>query len=241
MKNNLLKQIYITVDVDWAIDPVMEYCLVLFDELDINTTINITHETKLLNRMKQKHELGIHPNFNFLLNGQVAKYSNYQDAIAKVKDIVPTAVTVRSHACVSGSQIRYAFAENNLKYELNTMIIPSKGQCIYPWKLADMWQVPYIFEDDVFATWDDKRAYWFDSDWEMVRVLNFHPIHIFLNTESLDRYNTARPYLQDIDRLSKLRNLDYYGTEVLLRELVAKGRRDGFEFKMISDLGGELE
>ena len=133
MKNKSSKKFYITVDVDWAIDPVLQYCLNLFDELDVITTINVTHATKLLRVMREKHELGIHPNFNFLLGGTADEGDSYLKAVSSVMELVPDALTVRSHACVSGSQLKYAFAEHGLKYELNTMIIPSEGQIIHPW------------------------------------------------------------------------------------------------------------
>lgn len=231
------KNIYITIDVDWAIDPVMEYCLDLLDALNIRATINITHKTKLIERMRKKHELGIHPNFNMLLEGQSAKMDNYREVIKNVKALVPDAKTVRSHACVCGSQLHYAFAENGLKYELNTMIIPSKGQRIFPWKLANVWQIPYIFEDDVFFSSEEvEKEYWFDSDWNMVRVLNFHPIHIFLNTETLDRYNRAKPYLKDFNRLVEFRNAQNYGTENLLKNMVNMGKSKEYEFRIISEL-----
>lgn len=242
MKNEISKKMYITLDIDWAIDPVIQYCLDLFEELGIQTTINVTHATELMDIMSKKHELGIHPNFNFLLSGEADKESNYSKVISSLKNLVPDAVTVRSHACVSGSQLKYEFVKSGLKYELNTMIIPSKGQYIKPWCLAGVWQIPYIFEDDVyFGNENHASEYWFDEGWEMPRVMNFHPIHIFLNTESMERYNTSRPYLKDIDKLNKCRNMDNYGTEKMLRKLVSDGKTLGYTFETIRRLGENLE
>ncbi len=235
------KILYITIDVDWAIDPVLDYSLQLFKELDIKTTINITHETSLIPEMKKKHELGIHPNFNVLLSS-CDQEMDYLGIIEKTKSIIPDAITVRSHSCVSGSQIRYALSNRGIKYELNDIIIPEKGQRIYPWKLFDLWQIPYIFEDDLYFSDENKknRGYWFERNYDMYRILNFHPIHIFLNTEGIDRYNKARPYLKNFEKLCLFRNNSMYGTEDLLRDVVEEGRKKGYRFETISNIGIEL-
>ena len=36
-----------------------------------------------------------------------------------------------------------------------------------------------------------------------LKVFNFHPIHIYLNTENISRYEQAKPYLKDKARLDK--------------------------------------
>lgn len=54
---------------------------------------------------------------------------------------------------------------------------------------------------------------------EGVKVFDFHPIHIFLNTESLDRYERTRPYHQNPSELIKHRYKGY-GTRNRLIELL---------------------
>jgi len=64
-------KLFLTFDVDWCSDEVLSYTLDIVEKYDINSTFFITHQTALLDRMREnpKIELGIHPNFNPLLNG----------------------------------------------------------------------------------------------------------------------------------------------------------------------------
>ena len=68
-------KLFLTFDVDWCSDEVLSYTLDIVEKYDINSTFFITHQTALLDRMREnpKIELGIHPNFNPLLNKLAAK------------------------------------------------------------------------------------------------------------------------------------------------------------------------
>ena len=71
-------KIFLTFDLDWCSDEVLEYTLNLLEQFNVKAIFFITHYTKLLDRMKKNEsfELGIHPNFNFLLNGDF-RYGNW--------------------------------------------------------------------------------------------------------------------------------------------------------------------
>ena len=65
-------KIFITMDLDWCPDFVLEYVLEILEKYNLKCTFFITHETKLLKYLREntnKYELGIHPNFNYLLKG----------------------------------------------------------------------------------------------------------------------------------------------------------------------------
>ena len=100
-------KVFLTFDTDWAIDPVIEKTLDLIDEHDLSATIFITHDTPLLDRMRKNPniELGIHPNFNFLLEGDFRYGKNYEEVINYYRKIVPEAVSLRSHSMTNNSRI----------------------------------------------------------------------------------------------------------------------------------------
>ena len=52
-------------------------------------------------------------------------------------------------------------------------------------------------------------------------ILNFHPIHVFLNTENIIRYENTRQYHQDFSELKKYIN-DGYGVRNILLEIIKK-------------------
>ncbi len=60
-------KIFLTFDIDWANDDVLNDTIDLIERSDIAATWFVTHDTPVLNRLRAnpRFELGIHPNFNF--------------------------------------------------------------------------------------------------------------------------------------------------------------------------------
>lgn len=56
-------------------------------------------------------------------------------------------------------------------------------------------------------------------------VVDFHPIHVFLNTESLDRYERTRSLHQNPKELIKHR-YEGYGTRNRLLELLGSAKKN---------------
>lgn len=75
------QKIFLTFDIDWASDEVLEYCIDIVEKANIKATWFVTHETPLLGRLRANpnFELGIHPNFNPLLEGNFAYGKNYKE------------------------------------------------------------------------------------------------------------------------------------------------------------------
>ena len=65
-------KIFVTLDIDWAADEVILDSLKLLEQADVSVTFFVTHRTPILERIKgnPKFEIGIHPNFNQLLNNE---------------------------------------------------------------------------------------------------------------------------------------------------------------------------
>ena len=73
------EKVFLTFDIDWASDFVLEYCIDLIESAQVKATFFVTHETPLLERLRENpnFELGIHPNFNPLLEGDFRYGKNY--------------------------------------------------------------------------------------------------------------------------------------------------------------------
>lgn len=73
------ERIYLTFDMDWAIDEVLDDFYGLLKKYGLVGTIHVTHGTKMLDRFRKDGilELGIHPNFNptFIVGGGANIYS----------------------------------------------------------------------------------------------------------------------------------------------------------------------
>ncbi len=217
-------KVFLTFDLDWCSDQVLEYTLDIIEKNNVKATFFVTHATKVLDRMRTNPniELGIHPNFNYLLNGDFRYGKTYKDVIDYYMEIVPEAVSVRSHSLTQNSYILIYFADVGLKYDCNQFIPNNSKIYIEPWKhwTQGLIQIPHFWEDDIHIfceqTWEVENIL---NNWGL-KVFDFHPIHVFLNTEDLQRYNNARNVFQNITELKKHVNNDIYGTRDFLIDLI---------------------
>ncbi len=214
---------FFTFDVDWASDEVFNETLDLLDSYNASATFFCTHETKVLERLRagDRYEIGVHPNFNFLLEGNFRYGSNYKEVLKYYKAIVPESVSVRSHSLTQQSNLLDEFGNQGLRFEFN-LLIPMEAGYLKPFKYNDIVRVPYMWEDDVHCmfNWEYDVSRFLSH--KGIKVFDFHPIHVFLNTENLDRYNSAKPYLRNYNDLKKYVNHDQYGTRDFLIEILEK-------------------
>lgn len=206
------------MDLDWAPDTIVADSLELLARYDIRATVFATHRSPPLD--DSGHEIGIHPDFTD---------KDRTGIIRRLLDIYPDAQGVRSHALATCSRTVQAFADCGLLYTSNVMawLNPTIG----PFKhFVGMVEIPFHWGD--FANFHQLRA-WSPERLPLERnrlfVFNFHPVHIFLNTESPDRWWAARDRLQDPIALRQLANPieTGVGTRVFLDALcghIAEGR-----------------
>ena len=111
------------------------------------------------------------------------------------------------------------FFEAGFTHVSNFFVPYSSGLRMAPFELWNrMTIVPYQFQDNVEIKMnldslnEAELRYGF-------HVFNFHPNHVFLNTESIDRYERTRPLFQNPKELIKHR-YQGYGSRSRLIELV---------------------
>jgi len=193
---------YLSIDIDWAHDDVLADTIDLVEEYCLPVTWFVTHDTPLLARLRSNpdFELGIHPNFNFLLNGDSRFGKNAVDVVDRMLAIVPEAKCVRSHSTTQSSLLLDLFMRRGLTHECNSFIPVQSGIELKPWLLwSGITCVPYSWEDDVACLYGSESGGWPISrliGLEGIKVFDFHPVHIFLNTENIDRYERTRALLR---------------------------------------------
>jgi hypothetical protein len=221
-ENSWRDKIFLTIDIDWAPDFVLEQTYDLFNKAKIPATWFITHDTPFNNKLfsNSLFATGIHPNFNPLLQGS----PNSADSILnEMKTLVPGAVTVRSHSLTQSSVLLNLFAEKGFRFDLNTFIPMHSWISVRPvqhW--GGVWQLPHVWEDDIHCyynlTYPDvlKQI----REYQGLLILDFHPIHLFLNTEKFSRYFSVKNNMSDMELLRK--NIcDSYGTRNFFSELIS--------------------
>jgi hypothetical protein len=206
---------FITIDIDWAEDFVITNTLEILEKYDVSVTWFITHKTKLLDRIvkNSKYEIGIHPNFNKLL-----ERGNVEDTVdltlSSILDLAPEAKSVRSHSLMTSSKILDKFVEHGLTHESNILLPASHSSIAKPFKIWNsLIRVPIFWEDDIACRSKIDSPGEFSLDTQLngdgFLVLDFHPIHIFLNTNSISLYERTRKIHRDPHELRKVRNVEY--------------------------------
>lgn len=223
------QKIFLTFDIDWASDEVLEYCLNIVEKAGVKATWFATHKTPLLERILENplFELGIHPNFNPLLEGNFCYGKNYEEVLKYYLDIVPKAKVMRSHSLAHSSRILMEAKKLGITHESNICIpyvaygMGGGGFSLLPYLNWDgLVRCPYHWADDVACMYENK------IDIQKVKreayfVFGFHPIHIFLNTEKLERYEATRFYSDDINILNKMRSVSPDGAVKILQGLLS--------------------
>tara|TARA_X000001036_G_C20647230_1_gene793502 strand:- start:1109 stop:1819 length:711 start_codon:yes stop_codon:yes gene_type:complete len=208
IKSSWNDKIFITIDIDWAVDEIIIDTIKLIENANVSTTWFATHETPVLERIRsnEKFELGIHPNFNFLLNGKNKVAENCEKIIDNILEIVPEAKSIRSHSMTQSTYLLDLFVNKKLKYDCNHFIPEQADIKIKPWTLwNDLIRIPYFWEDDISCIYKKNSPIQELVNRDGLRVFDFHPIHIFLNTENLQRYERTRQIHQNPKELIKYR------------------------------------
>lgn len=217
------KKVFLTFDIDWCHDVVLTDTIELLKTYQIPATFFVTHETEILEDLRSDDlfELGIHPNFNFLVKGDDRNGKDAKEVVERLMQIVPEAKTARSHSVLQASWIWEIFADFGLTHECNDFIAAQSDIRLKPWTLwNDVIKVPYFWEDDVACLYKDS----FDLSTTLgasgLRVFDFHPIHVFLNTGTLDDYENSRGLHKIPDKLKLHRNTRCRGTRDFLIDLL---------------------
>lgn len=236
------REIYLTFDVDWADDAVVRDTIEVLESRSAAATIFATHDSPVLTGLAghPRLEVGLHPNFNALLDAGSDR-SDAADVLARLHDVFPAAVSIRSHSLVQSSRLQDLFARRGLGFEVNQFIPAWSGVVCRPYReITGMIRVPFFWEDDVhmMAMARGLTPAW-DADAMLrapgLKVFNFHPIHVFLNSETMDRYERTRDDHRAAARLVAQRGAEY-GTRSFLIDLLDGAARHGLTFRRVSEV-----
>jgi len=237
---NYEKSIFLTFDIDWAHDDVISDTIEILNAENIKATFFITHDCDVLNelRLNKNFELGIHPNFNPLLNGESGS-EHFTQVVDRLMQLIPEAKSVRSHSLVQSSRMLDYFASCGLRIDANLYIPVNSGIICRPFTIWNtILRVPHFWEDDLQLLGNDIDKYDISIylNYEGLKVFDFHPIHVYLNTECIDRYENAKPHYHNAVELLKFRNYGADGTRQFLLDLIRESKSRGFTFRALEEL-----
>jgi hypothetical protein len=223
--------IALTFDLDWAPDAVIADTLELLARMNVRATIFATHKCEILNG--SGHELGIHPRFDG---------SEREAIVRRLLDLYPSARGVRSHSLVTCSHTVLAFAACGLSYTSNVLAWLNPG--VGPFRhFAGPLEIPFHWGDSSnLQTMRDWSPEALPLSCDRLFVFNFHPIHVFLNTEAPERWQAARKNYQDIDFLRRHVNAaSEFGTRVFLQALCRHIAEERIPIITLGDLAAKYD
>jgi hypothetical protein len=197
-------RLFLTIDVDWACDEVLLETIDLLERATVAATFFVTHDTPLLRRVSAnpRFELAIHPNFNALLSGESAREGGAERVVEELLAVVPRARSVRSHSMTQSSRLLDLFHRRGLTHDCNHFVPAGAGIELKPFRHWNgLIRVPYFWEDDVALAYGDTLDTGRVRAAPGLKVFDFHPIHVALNSPNLQCYEDSRPVHNDRARL----------------------------------------
>lgn len=204
--------IAISFDSDWVPDEVLQYCVDLLAPYNVPATFFMTSQTSV---PLIGYEVGIHPYFpSFDLTKHIAERMNEY----------PKAKGSRSHSLFFTERLRESYKKFPLKYQSNTMLY--KQASIKPHLISKrILDIPLFWMDYFALEVEGQKGIDinnFDLESPGIKVFDFHPVHIYINTCSLGHYEKAKQYNKQPDQLKKLRNKTKPGVKDFLKQLLKK-------------------
>lgn len=201
----LRTQTALTLDMDWAPDAAIDHCVNLLLQYEVKATFFLTHDSPAVDRIRGHltlFELGIHPNF---LAG--SSHGNSPGAVLRhCMRLAPGARAMRTHALVQSTPLlRQTVLETPIR--IDSSLLLSHARLTMPFALQldgnTMVRVPFHWEDDV-----EMIRKW--PSWKLpdalncmgVRVFNFHPMHVCLNSSSMSPYNSLKASAKSLRSLT---------------------------------------
>lgn len=217
-----------TADIDWAPEEVIHETISIFEKYSAKCTFFSTHHSEVLASCNKKlFEVAVHPDFSRVFGGNSEK--SIYDILDEILDIHPNAQGIRTHHLIESIELLDTYAAKKLTYE-SSILLPYMDN-LRPFTLWNgLVRIPFNWEDDVHWSY----GYSFDtvefvqSDDEL-NIFNFHPIHIYLNTENKYRYYEAKKHYSHPAKLKSLKNNEIKGTRDFLILILEKCREMKYE------------
>lgn len=239
-----MNEIIITLDIDWCPDFVIDFVASILVEHNIKATWFVTHKSpaiKCLANYSNLFELGIHP--NFLPNSSHG--NNIKDIINTCLEMVPDAISMRTHYLHQSDKI-FEFIVQNTSIKVDSSILLPLMPAIQPLEYfyvettRSLVRMPYYWEDYIEMLRPEPR-------WQSIqyicrgyglKILNFHPIHIYLNSNSTLKYQELKKHVSNLqsatpEDLEPFRNRNYGVYNLFLEVIKFHTKRESINIKDI--------
>lgn len=186
----------LTIDLDWAPDFAIERMAEHILSQKLKATWFVTHDSPAVRALanESSFELGMHPNFSV-----PCSHGRTEDEVfAFMRALLPRAVSMRAHRFHQSSPLFVKAMSNGVIVD-SSLLMPGVPE-LRPYAMRldasgrELIRVPVYWEDDVH-TFDDVRTW---SARELgslapgLKVFNFHPMFVHLNSDSMAPYEALK-------------------------------------------------
>jgi hypothetical protein len=189
-------EILITLDIDWVPDWIIEDVAIRLREAGVKSTWFATHQCRAIDQLVQDplFEVGLHPNF---LSGS-SHGKTPDQVLSTMRRWFPTARAVRTHSLFQSEPLLELMV-NRHKLDIDCSIHLPQVANITPHQLRftedgrELIRIPHVFQDNMYMM--RKDAWDASLDWIKtpgLKVFNFHPIHIVLNSVDFKPYTILK-------------------------------------------------
>lgn len=189
--------ILFTADLDWASEEVLNFFFDSISKFEAKWIFFATNSNDRFHELeKNGHIIGIHPNFI-----PCTSRFDMEEEVSRMKDIFPDANFSRSHSLMTGGPIWDSLQKNGITHDFS-WFQPIKEMPRNRTLWNGLKQVGFNWEDDYhFHSTDFKLRNQRMIETSQNLIVNFHPIHFFLNTSKREDYKF---YLQNRDNSSRI-------------------------------------
>jgi hypothetical protein len=185
----------ITLDTDWAPDFMIDAAATALADRGVRATWFVTHSSPAIERLREHpelFELGMHPNF---LPGS-SHGATPAEVVAHCAALVPEARAVRTHCLLQSTPLHDELLRGSAVEVDVSLFLPGARNVepVVQWSPAGrLLRVPYVWQDNM-------EMYGPEPQWEMdavldapgLRVFDFHPAHVWLNSASFEPYEQLK-------------------------------------------------
>ena len=219
----------LTFDIDWVSDWAIRRVANLLEDAGVKATWFVTHDSPQIRELRKRSrnfEIGIHPN---LLPGS-SQGKTEEEIFETLLKIVPEAKVVRTHGLVfSNALMKRLTLKYSLDVDSSVLLFESANIephiRYYKETRRQFVRIPYFWEDSIeilkqFVTFDFT-----DPKYHVpgLKVYDFHPIHVVLNTNEIHSYNWVKSNVGvgkvDEKSIASIRN-DHLGAETMLKQVI---------------------
>lgn len=226
-----MNKLVLTFDLDWCSDEVLHYTLNKLIHNKVPATFFVTHKNNLLDVIRKFDffELGIHPNFN----RNTTHGNSVEEIINHCLNIVPEAISSRSHGLNISSDKLISMMQKGIKIDCS-IFMPEVEKLekfsfgIYENEIS---RIPYNWEDDYEFYQENKKYIFNDIVHYSNKILDFHPVHVYLNSNSEKEYNLykqGKKYTKNIN----------IGAETMLDEIIEEYKKGNIKIMNLKSYVG---